>query len=812
VSKKKKAKALVKPQFIPPKTPIQARPFPSWHFLAAGLMVTLGLIAYSNSFQVPFQFDDYPNIVENPSIFLKNFSASWLYQLIQVNLKDSTRIFAYFTFALNHYWGGLHVFGYHLVNLLIHISSGLLLYSFLMLTLHLPSLRERYGSTAFPIALFSSLLFLCHPIQTQSVTYIVQRMASMAGLLYLLAMVFYVKGRLASGRKRYLFLTGMVLSYLLGLFTKENVAILPLFIGLYEFCFFQRLDLNAEGKKRIAYWLGSVLLIGVLTFFVWGKRYIDIITEGYQIRDFTLGERVLTQFRVVLYYATLLVWPLPSRLNLDYDFPTSHGLLDPPATLLAILVVAGLVGYAVWRAKKQPLVSYFILWYFGNLVIESSIFPLEMVYEHRLYLPMIGPVVLFVAGIVKGWEKLRTRITDTVTVTPLWIFFLALALLFGIGSFQRNKAWANEVTLWEDCVKKAPKKPRAHSNLGFYLIKAKNPEKGLEELRTALQLDPNYGGAHYNLGLFYQESKQPDKALVHLEQFVRLEPKDPRGYNEIGLIYLEKKRFDEAIRFLKKGSELNPYLETIHANLGNAYLQTNRLDEAMAEYKSALQLNPKLSEVHVKMAEIYAKKGQRELAREEFEKAVETSPSLSEAETHFLQGAAHIEEGAIDEAIKELKVALKLNPNDPRIYNNLGIAYRKKQRVDEALSNYRKALDLDPSFLDARVNLGEIYLQKGMVNEAVSELQQALRLEPNRAEIHNNLGVIFLKRKIPEEAISSFKKALSINPEYGEAYFNLALACYYKKDIPAAASYAKKALDLGYPVDPRFLKVLRISP
>ena len=118
------------------------------------------------------------------------------------------RVFAYFTFALNYYFGGLNVFGYHLVNLLIHIGSGLVLYWFLLLTFRLPSLRERYGSAAFPIALFSSLLFLCHPVQTQSVTYIVQRMTSMAGLFYLLAMVLYVKGRLASGTRRYLFLGG----------------------------------------------------------------------------------------------------------------------------------------------------------------------------------------------------------------------------------------------------------------------------------------------------------------------------------------------------------------------------------------------------------------------------------------------------------------------------------------------------------------------------------------------------------------------------------------------------------------------------
>ncbi len=436
-------------------------------------MVILALLAYANTFRSPCSSTTNPTLPSIPSVHLKTLSLQWLNQLIKLNCSDSIRVFAYFTFALNYYFGGVQVFGYHLVNLLIHLGSGLALYGFLLLTFNLPSLRERYGSRAFPIALFSSLLFLCHPIQTQSVTYIVQRMTSLGGMFYLLAMLLYVKGRLASGNRSTLYLAGMVLSYLLGLFTKENVAILPLFIALYEFYFFQNLEVSRKGKKALLYAAGFALGIGLLMVLVWGQRYVDVMIVGYRMRDFTLTERVLTQFRVVLYYLSLLAWPLPSRLNLDYDFPTSHGILDPPATLIAILVVAGLVGCAVWRAKKQPLVSYFILWYFGNLVIESSIFPLEMVYEHRLYLPLVGPVVLFVVGVVNGWEKLRTRISKssesgvrsserkplnnptmdgqalrragTGTVIPLWAFFLVLTLLFALGARDRNRIWGDHV-------------------------------------------------------------------------------------------------------------------------------------------------------------------------------------------------------------------------------------------------------------------------------------------------------------------------------------------------------------------------------
>ena len=387
----------------------QKKQLPLRHLIAIGLIVGVALLAYSNTFHVPFHFDDRPNITQNPNVQIKVFSWDRIERLIKYTYKESIRVFSYFTFALNYYFGGFNVFGYHLVNFLIHIASGIFLYAFLLLTFNLPSLKEKYGSISYKVALFTSLIFIAHPIQTQSVTYIVQRMASMAGMFYLLSLVLYIKGRLSTGWPRVFYFGGMVLSYLLGVFSKENVAILPLFVALYEFYFFQNLDLSPRGKKILLALIAVLLVLGIFGFIIWGKRYIHVIIEGYAYRTFTMSERVLTQFRIVLYYVTLLLYPHPSRLNLDYDFPISKTILDPPTTLISILIVAGLIGYSIWTAKKRPVISFCILWYFGNLVIESSIFPLEMVYEHRLYLPAVGPFILFSLFVVRGIEKLKYK-------------------------------------------------------------------------------------------------------------------------------------------------------------------------------------------------------------------------------------------------------------------------------------------------------------------------------------------------------------------------------------------------------------------
>ncbi len=825
-NKKRKAPIPVQP---PPKTLTKNQFIPSKHFLVIGLMVVLTIVAYSNTFHAPFQFDDEPNIRENSRIQIKTITFTSIKELVQNTYKENLRIFTFFTFALNYYFGRFNVFGYHLVNYLIHIASGIILFYLLLLTLNLPSLKERYGRFAFPTALFSSLLFLSHPIQTQSVTFIVQRLTSMAAMFYLLSMLLYVKGRLSKGKDQIFYFAGSAVSYLLGLFSKENTAILPLFIALYEFYFFQNLKLSFKGKKTFSYVIGAVLLVAILGLLIWGKRYVDYIIVEYQKWDFTLFERVLTQFRVVLFYLTLLIYPHPSRLNLDHDFAISKGILDPSTTLISILIVIGIIGYSVWVAKKRPLLSFFILWYFGNLVIESSIFPLEMAYEHRLYLPMIGPTVLFVILVEKGWETLNgivgrkqkavSRIQEIAGGRqaegslkkdwPLWVFFIVISLLFCIGTYQRNIIWKDPVTLWEDIIKKSPMKPRGHYNLGLYLVKTKKFGRGIEELNIGLKLDPRDREAYYNLGAAYQEMNSLDRAASYFLEFIRLAPKDPDGYNKMGQVKLLEKKTDEAIEYFKKGLKIEPNSAKLHGNLGGGFLQKNMLDEAIFELKKAVELDSNIIPFHLKLAEAYEKKGRPDLAKKVMEKVLEQDPSSFEMLVY--EGTNYIQKGKFDEALSELKRALILNSTDPNVYQNMGLAYQKKRMIDDAISHYKKALELDGSLSEPRINLGEAYFKKGMVNEAISELKTALHLDPNRAEVHNNLGVIFLQMKKLDEAISSFKKAIAINNQYGDAYFNLAVAYYYKRDFASASSYAKKASELGMEVDPRLLRKLGIQ-
>jgi len=584
--------------------------FPYHHLIAIALIVGVAFIAYSNTFDVPFQFDDRPNILNNPNVQIRVLTWERLEQFIKNTYRISIRVFSYFTLALNYYFGEFDVFGYHLVNFFIHIATGIFLYWFLILTFHLPSLKERYGPISYKIALLASLVFISHPIQTQAVTYIVQRMASMAGMFYLLSMILYIKGRLTGGPSRGFYFVGAGLSYLFGVFSKENVTILPLFIALYEFYFFQNLDLSPRGRKVVFWIAGTLLVLGVLGLLLWGPRYYNEIVEGYKTRDFTLGERVLTQFRVVLYYVTLLIFPHPSRLNLDYDFLTSKTFLDPPTTLISILIIAGLIGYSIGIAKRKPVVSYFILWYFGNLVIESSIFPLEMVYEHRLYLPAVGPFLLFSLLIIRGIEKWRVRKTishiETAKphITEILIFFVILSLLF-MGTYFRNKIWNNEIELWKDCLKKSPQKARPHVNLGFAYLDAGIYDQAIQATQHALKIDPKFANAYYNLGIIYQKMGDLNQAVKMGKKALEIDPGLHRAYYSLGEIYFEKGQYEESIEAYKRFLHVFPNFPNVHNLLGIAYAVQKQFDQAIKEFKYEIRINPYHTLAHLNLGQIY---------------------------------------------------------------------------------------------------------------------------------------------------------------------------------------------------------------
>ncbi|MDH3357042.1 MAG: hypothetical protein OEM06_06255, partial [Desulfobacteraceae bacterium] len=355
-------------------------------------LLLLTVIVYGGTLNHTFHFDDKSNISGNPSIQISNISVD---ELVKADTASKTpkRPVANISFALNYYFHGLDVKGFHVVNIIIHLLAGIMLYFFVKKTLNIPLVRDRLGEASF-IPFFTALIWLVHPLHTQSVTYIVQRMNSMGAMFFIMAMLFYVKGRVTPERiKKVLFFVVSFIAGILAFGTKQNTATLPLFILLYEWYFFQDLRLKTSKKQLFLIIALGCIFVFVLYLFL-GSSPLDRLFPDYGSRPFTMAQRVLTQPRVALHYISLLFYPTPDRLNLDYDFPLSYSLFSPVTTSIAILIIIGILGLALFTARKYRLYSFCILWFLGNLVIESSTIPLEVIFEHRTYLPSMMVICL----------------------------------------------------------------------------------------------------------------------------------------------------------------------------------------------------------------------------------------------------------------------------------------------------------------------------------------------------------------------------------------------------------------------------------
>ena len=383
-----------------------------FHFSVFLIFFLVLCLLYANTLQSPFAFDDNPNIVLNPFIKIQEISWLSLQQAATDAPSSKYRWLPNISFALNYYFDGLNVFGFHLFNIIIHILTAFSFYLLARTTLELPAIGPRFKRTG-EIALAAALLWAVHPLQTNTVTYIVQRMTSMATLFCLLSMLCYVKARLQP-RTRVILFAASLLFAIMALLSKENSGMLPVMIAGYEIFFLQQAGSKAGDNKKMLLRISMALVIFVLVcLFFLGTDPLARILNGYSIRDFTLGQRLLTETRIVFHYLGLLILPLPSRLNLAYDYPLSTGLLTPPLTLLAMIGIFLLVFLVFFLYRRDRLTGFALFWFLVNLVIESSVIPLELVFEHRMYMPSL---FLVLAAVAWCYRLLDSRVNTTRTV------------------------------------------------------------------------------------------------------------------------------------------------------------------------------------------------------------------------------------------------------------------------------------------------------------------------------------------------------------------------------------------------------------
>jgi len=593
----------------------------SREFLIVAVGALLVVLCYMGALSGPFVFDDEPNIAENRFIRISELDPSGLYAAA-FKSPLANRPVANASFAVNYYFTGANVVGYRFVNILIHIINGFLFFGLARITFDTPALSAQ-KETGRLVAALAALVWMVHPLHTQSIAYIVQRMTSLAVLFYLLAMLCYVRARLfpAGDRRRIALYMACGLAGLLALGSKEIAATLPAFLYLYEWYFFQGLQRKWLRRSLPALAGACILSAAIGLVFIGSRDPLGQILAPYADGSFSAGQRLLTQARVVCFYIGLMFWPDPSRLNLDHDFPFSLSLLDPAATLPALLVLAGILAGAVIFARRDPLSSFAILWFFGNLVIESSVIRLETVFEHRTYLPSVMPVLAVTAFL---FRVLRRKAVAVAMLT-------AIALLWTTWTWQRSQVWGDAVTLWQDCVNKSPGKARPYNNLGSALSERNRLPEAAANFQKAIDLRPDYGDARYNLGYAWVRLGRLQDGVQELLAAVRLEPENYMAHNNLGVAYLLQKNYPEAIRHLQRAVDLASEFETARNNLAVALKGSGDLEGAIYHLEQAIRINPNYAEAYNNLGLTQKEKGNLRQAVENFRRALAINPVYAAA-------------------------------------------------------------------------------------------------------------------------------------------------------------------------------------
>lgn len=616
------------------------------NFLYPAILIVLGFLVWAGTKDVPFQFDDDHVIVNNPDlrnpgVFLN--AETWF--------AFHGRVLSYFGFMADYQLYGMDASGYHWLNIIIHILSAISVY-FLFLLIGKTGTDPPANHLRIA-ALGGALFFLLHPMQTESVTYISQRMTSQAGMFLLWAYFFYLKFRTGHD-KRILNLSLFVLLTILSFVSKQiALNILPVILVTEGILFFPK----TERRKGMFVLISIVLLFAAILTLVW--------LMGVETRDSQLLSRkdyFLSQFPVIIAYISRIV--LPINLSVDYDVPVHTSLFQTPVLLSVAALL--LISTGAWLLRKRnPLIALGFFIFFAALSLECSVFPIkDLMADHRIYIGMAGISIIVSALLL----MIRSE-------KKIWILIAALSISLGIMTYSRNQVWKTEIALWEDAARKAPLKSRPWNNLGFAYYKNNDDDRSARALQKALSLNPADYSAWNNLGLVHYRQKKYFQAAGAFYRSFQINKHYLPAINNVGKILSDLRLYHHALYIYNYLLKIHPGQAEVLFNKAVCLEQMGDLDEATLLYQDLLHLRPEYSEAVYNLGVIAMNAGRD-----------------AEAELFFLR-------------------VIELNPAETDAMNNLACVYYRNGKKKEAVRLLKEVLLLDPDHPDASINLNYITLE-----------------------------------------------------------------------------------------------------
>jgi hypothetical protein len=551
------------------------------------LLLLLILFTYREAPENGFHLDDSRNIYRYPPVMVNELTAGNVIAAGR-NALISTRPLPSMTFAIDWARGGGDARPFQWTNIAIHSVTAILVFAFLVLLLG----RLSYSPwITFWGAFTGAALWACHPIQVQAVTYIVQRMASMATLFTLLTVLLYIVARSRSGWRSFVFLALAGTSWLFGMASKETAAIAPFLCLLAEYGVIRHgLTLVRTSWDRIL--LASPFIIGMLIVIdIWsGAGPLSLaFLPGYEYRDFTLGERLLTQPRVFFFHISQIIWPVPGRFSLEHDFPVSTGLFSPASTAVAITAFVAwcVAGFWTLFQRRWRVISLFLLWVPATLVIESSFIALEMVFEHRMYMASIG--LAGIAAVCVSWFLMRFSTFGLLIIASCCV----LVVLVMISTSRYIPVWQDDVTLSSNSVSHAPNSGRAWLTSAIAL---RDSGKGWETigplLQRSIELDPDSAKAWSTYAMALRDRGDGWKTVEPaLSRALAIDPNELGALNLRAIQLIENRRLEDAGLILQSVASAAVFDFSILNTMGMLRFEQGDIEEAVQYFERAVSLN-----------------------------------------------------------------------------------------------------------------------------------------------------------------------------------------------------------------------------